>query len=323
MAGIEAGQDGAPEQRPAAARSTPVVPKVAGPENASGVKRKADGSLEKLDTKIQRQAQPLSKPADTKYTGTAAPKGSSSGKTAPSSVATKQDFSAPKPKKIAEPPTTTKTAPAPPPVAPVKGSYQDLMNRAKARQETKLAQDRRIVNKPIEVRKKEDRKKMLAQARSKSKSAPTSRSGSREPLSKLGKKAVAGVSAVREKPKPQPTEYKGTARPTSVPSYKGTANLQSSKSAAQKSSSKGRADSSRYDQYDRNRGRSYDDDEEEDFESEEGYESSDMEAGILDLDEEEENALRQARREDAAAMKEEAELKRQKLLRKGGMVGRR
>ncbi|KAG9613782.1 hypothetical protein KCV04_g16713, partial [Aureobasidium melanogenum] len=57
--------------------------------------------------------------------------------------------------------------------------------------------------------------------------------------------------------------------------------------------------------------------EEEDDELEDDYESgSDMEAGVDEMYEEEEASARIARREDALALAEENELKRQKLERK-------
>ncbi|EOD48727.1 proteophosphoglycan ppg4 [Neofusicoccum parvum] len=62
--------------------------------------------------------------------------------------------------------------------------------------------------------------------------------------------------------------------------------------------------------------RYYEDDEEEEEEDYDSEGSSDMEAGVFDVDREEEMSLRVARKEDEQALREEEELKRKKLERK-------
>ena len=60
------------------------------------------------------------------------------------------------------------------------------------------------------------------------------------------------------------------------------------------------------------------DEEDDGYES---YASSDMEAGVMDIDREEELALRAAKREDEEALREEEEAKRRKAARKQALAG--
>jgi hypothetical protein len=202
-----------------------------------------------------------------------------------------------------QPKANQPTPTATPGKAPIKGSFQDIMNRAKALQQTKGPEETKYVNKRTEQRKREDRKTQLQRAGSKS--ASTSRSVSAEPTSfKARNGKLAGTGAPREKPKPEPLSYKGTARSTApVSTYKGNAYRNSSKLVDKTAVSKPA------------HGRHEDYDEEDGYGDSEGYESSDMEADVHEVDEEEEAALREAKREDAIAKREEEELRRRKLHR--------
>ncbi|KAF2675145.1 hypothetical protein BT63DRAFT_29545 [Microthyrium microscopicum] len=201
-------------------------------------------------------------------------------------------------------PTTSTTPSAP----PAKGSFAEQMARAKALQNSKLGQGPKITNKSAPNKTKETikelrRNKVLGRkgAAPPSKARIASRSGSEEVrTNKKGK--------VEEKPKRKPVEvaYKGTMKPsTHQSSYKGTANLKSAPARRPERLP------SRYERYES--------EDEEDYESDG---SSDMEAGAWDLEREEKEALRAARAEDAAALREEERLKREKLQRKQSFARR-
>jgi protein SPT2 len=202
-------------------------------------------------------------------------------------------------------------AAAPPP----KGSFAELMARAKALQNTKLGQGPKIMHKATTKSKEDprDRKKELdpkGRGKPSLKGRPVSRSGSEGPARSSKAPALKtktkGAKIVPEKPKRKPVEvsYKGTMRPNPAaqPAYRGTGQL---KAPA------GR-DRDRY-------GRRYSDEDDEDEEDYDSDASSDMEAGAWDIDEEEDFALRKAKAEDAAAKREEEEHKRRKLLLKQGL----
>lgn len=105
--------------------------------------------------------------------------------------------------------------------------------------------------------------------------------------------------------------YKGTARPAQ-PTYRGTANLPS-----RRGSVPDRRRPPRRDEYlatdEEDEGDYYYDDYEDDYYSDA---SSVMEAGIEDLDREEELALKIAKQEDEEDIRREMEAKRQKMERK-------
>jgi hypothetical protein len=139
-------------------------------------------------------------------------------------------------------------------------------------------------------------------------------------------KAAASKGDVKEKRKPAELGYTGTARPAKKPvdiGYKGTARPSptiagpAGKSTATAAKANPKKPQRRYDGY-----KDWSDleDEDEDEEEEEpGYDSdasSDMEGGIWDVEQEEQLALRAAKVEDAKALAEETELKRQKEERK-------
>lgn len=188
------------------------------------------------------------------------------------------------------------------------------MARAKAAQEAARSVGA-IKHKPVEKMSKKEKLAHEAEAKAKQATgAPprtTQKGQAKVPESKNFKPSEP------EKKKSADLGYQGTMRPSPrEPTYQGTMN-------------KGSTLKSRSGSYDRSRSASlgarpppkrytyYEEDD--DMEEEEDYDSegsSDMEAGVFDVDREEQQALRIARREDELALKEEEELKRKKLERK-------
>jgi protein SPT2 len=202
---------------------------------------------------------------------------------------------------------------------PKKGSYAEILARAKAAQAT-LGKVGRIQHKAIEKglskRERQELKEQGSQSHRVSKrpskpgvraTAGEGRSGGREKSGKMSSKMKA--SAVPEKKIKKAalatTGYTGTARPN-------PAVIKSSKSAtparANEKFGYGPSSSRRRETY-----ASEDEDEEDDEEEDYGSDaSSDMEADAFDIDEEEERAARIARKEDEEALREEARHQREK-----------
>ena len=229
-------------------------------------------------------------------------------------------------------PTSAPPASAPPKLplsdsskAPKKGSFAEIMARAKAASEAPPAvgtikhqpKDKKVLSnkKELLLRKKGRLGKTRPQAsngHSRNSSGDVS-SGSASNLSgkpgaalskKVPEPVYRGTAKPAIKPKPQPT-YKGTMKPvTSAP-------LPSQKKPLPRAEN-GRHTDSRYQYSD------FSEEEESEVEEEGGYseESDDMEAGFDDVEEEETKATKLARKEDEEEAKMEAELKRQKEARK-------
>lgn len=270
-------------------------------------KRKATSELAHTNTKSPRLAvaNPITKDdASSKIKPTAPrPQG------AKGSSATVKDR-----KPLSNQPALARPAAALPAKTPSKGSFLEIMARANNLKAS--TKDFRIVNKKLEKKPKES-------AKDRKKKELLGKDGSKRPLNSKdakGQPRSSTKSGKDEKParvRPEIT-YKGTERPVPGSGYQGTAGLKSSTKHGQTSSAKpgfkGQERSSRYRDYS---------DEEEDEEDEEENEyysdaSSDMEAGAFDLEQEEQDALRAGKREDAAAMREEEERKRRKLASKLG-----
>lgn len=328
--------------KPAGATANPrPVSRPAGGTNgapqASQLKRKASGGIDNNQVKIQRKesavqpaqgensarsspnsgatkSTPLTPTSTVIYRGTAAP--SSTRLASPvvkKPIATTSDSSAP-PKVVVPPPRTTPAAtgsPATSTAAPKKG-YLALLQKAKEKDSTKPPA---LPGKqePTKILSRKERLALKAEASAVAK----------------GKKPVAGapsrptdskVDTSKEKRKPVEVGYQGTARPTKKPvdvGYSGTARPANAPSASNRggaSAAKAKANpiKGRYDGY-----ADWDDlddvDDEEDYESDA---SSDMEGGLWDVEEEENLALKVAKKEDAEALAEEAALKRAKEERK-------
>jgi hypothetical protein len=145
-----------------------------------------------------------------------------------------------------------------------------------------------------------------------------------------GKKPTAGLPAKpldpkadpsKDKKKPVDVGYQGTARPAKKPvevGYKGTARPGSAPAApnrngAPAAKAKPQPAKGRWDGYADWDALSDMEDEEEDYASDG---SSDMEGGVWDVEEEEQMALKVAKKEDAEALAEEMRLKKEKDERK-------
>lgn len=200
----------------------------------------------------------------------------------------------------------TPTAPAT--KAPAKGSYADIMARAKQAQEARMqsqvgmikhqATNREKVSKVAERRRQEEEKAKAGKEKSDPRLATIKRDKSR--------------SVSPAKKADQPRVPKAPRPPLHAPpsSYKGTMGQSSGRSQQQ-----ARRKRSKYDEYldtdeeDVSDEGNYGRDEEDDYVSDA---SSDMEAGAFDIDEEENRALKAAKDEDAKELALEARLKREK-----------
>jgi len=189
---------------------------------------------------------------------------------------------------------------------PAKGSYADIMARAKQAQEAKSqnqvgmikhqATNREKVSKLAERKKQEEEKARAA------KEKPTARPAKSARTEK-------GRSVSPAKKSDQPRAPKIARPPLHAPStgYKGNMGMSASKPRLPPGRKK-----SRYDEY---LGTDEEEDSEAEIEGEGDYDSeasSDMEAGAFDIDEEERFATRAAREDDARELLEEQKLKREK-----------
>lgn len=333
-----------PATKPTSRPSTPVN----GASDNNALKRKASGTIENTQVKAQRKdgapppkptngaARSNSTPAVTKpnptnssssipYRGTAAsaasrPTGTPVKKptlqvgtgvtTAKSPALTPKPAD---PKSAGASPSASATGP------PKKvGGYMAMLMKAKEKEQTKPAAPP-IKHEPTKILSKKDREKMRMEAK----------------LASKGKKPMVGApikgpdgkpGAEKEKEKRKPTDigYQGTARPSgpvkkpAEVGYKGTARPSSAAAPNGRpgaTGAKSQAKPARRNEYVdwSDDALDMDDDEEEDYASDV---SSDMEGGMWDVEEEESEALKAARREDAEEEKRLKELARQKEERK-------
>lgn len=197
--------------------------------------------------------------------------------------------------------------------APKKGSYAEIMARAKATQSKSPAvgvishkpKEKMSYKKELKLKKKALKNKKLGIKEEARPSSSGSMSSSPAPVNSDAKKG-------------QQPRYKGTAKPKPKPkpqpSYKGT--MKSATSGDQNPISRDRASQAskiRYDEYAATDEDDLDDIEEDDDGSEE---SDDMEAGFSDVEQEESTAAKAARKEDEEEAKLEARLKNEKEERK-------
>ncbi|OKL56950.1 hypothetical protein UA08_07819 [Talaromyces atroroseus] len=206
------------------------------------------------------------------------------------------------------------TPPAVPSKPPPKGSFADLMAKAKAVQKEapKVGVLKHQAALPKEKISKSEKKRRM-EAMTKQKEAP--RPG-KKPGVVLGTAAgrsdtKAGVDASSKKREAGENAYKGTSRAPQPVIYKGTSNLPTRHGDA----GRDRRRVPRRDEY-----LGTDEEDEGDFygDYDDYYsdQSSDMEAGYEDMEEEEYEALRVAQKEDAEDIRKEAEAKKAKLERK-------
>lgn len=217
--------------------------------------------------------------------------------------------------------------------APKKGSYAEILARAKAAQ-TVSAHVGVIKHKPKETLSKRERLALQAEASGKSKimtkdgaingrkNTPDSKRSSPAPPAIHGRIRDNALSKSKKGPE---VGYKGTARPIPEKSYKGTMNRSNTalpntirrKEADDHPSNRSRSTSVTRPLPKSRRYTDYSDEDDEDIDEEEeraDYESdlSDMEAGAFDVEEEEQISSKVARREDVEELRKEVELKKQK-----------
>ncbi|KAL4871937.1 hypothetical protein BDV12DRAFT_13737 [Aspergillus spectabilis] len=218
-----------------------------------------------------------------------------------------------KPSPSSNAPVARKTPPVSSKPPPPKGSYADLMARAKAAQQHAPTQVGMLKHQPAPKEKlsKVERRKRLMEARAKEKEAKLGKkTGSSSSATTSARQGNAKATPKRDNEEPI---YKGTARPgPSLPDYRGTAGLPSRNGDRRRQLKSNKR--SRMDEY-------LGTDEEDEGELADDYddyysESSDMEAGLYDVEEEERRALAAARREDEEDIRAEAAAKQEKLERR-------
>ncbi|KAF2435611.1 hypothetical protein EJ08DRAFT_655991 [Tothia fuscella] len=321
---------------PAQAR-TNGASKGGGAKDVAGVKRKAEGDLARDITKTQRQTPPATTPTGTTNGApvrpvAGVPSGSYSGTartdtgnpvsrlvSRPSNATTAPNLQA---VKVEKRPTSAPPPAAALPVAPPKkGSYQEILARAKAAQQAKPTagsykhqKTERLSKKTLEMTKGKNVPLRNGKPMdNKIKPANTNNTGERSRTGSSEPAARKPGDLPKEKRKPVDLGYKGTMRPVSVePQYKGTMGL------ARSGQNRKPTDLRRSKPAFSSRGAHYVYSEDEE-EEEDGYDSdasSDMEAAASDIEREEALALKAAKKDDAKEAAMEAELKRQKERRK-------
>lgn len=305
-----------------------------GTPNAQPLKRKAEGELStNVPAKIARPLTPgqnggTARPGIASASGTSGYRGTARpeiGKPAirplqraqtMSTLTTKTSIKAePKPA-----PAKAPTGPAPAATPLKKNSYKEIMARGK-QNVTTIPSLGVIKHKQTEKLSKKEREKMAQEAAEKAKATAV-----RDKKLGIGKRPSSSEPAtgkpgeqVKEKRKAPDLGYTGTARPKAKsaepPQYKGTMGLPRPGQVRRPQPATQKQAASRYPRY-------ADYSEEELEEEEEDYESdlSDMEAGIDDVEAEEEEALREAKKADAAEKALENKLKREKLERKNKLT---
>lgn len=215
-------------------------------------------------------------------------------------------------------PSTIVAPKLPPPdgsKAPKKGSFAEIMARAKAAQAAPPAVGI-IKHQPKDKKALSNKKELMLQKKGRfgKSQAPNghSRNSSGDLSSGSATKPLGRPGTASGKKVPEPG-YRGTAQGIPKPkpqiTYKGT--MGAGKSSSHESQKKplpraetGRSTASRY------RVDSYSEEGESGTEGEEDYESDDMEAGFDDVEEEETKATKQAKKDDAREAMIEAELKK-------------
>lgn len=283
-------------------------------------KRKADGDLQGTTDKLARKDQTVAS-STTPITQTKKPLNrlpAVSNSELSSTTSTNSRVNATTSSSVSGTATSPAVGPAKP---PKKGSYAEILARAKAAQ-ANLGKVGKIQHKAIEKglnrRERQELKEQGSKSHRVSKRASQSsvrthardaRNGAREKNGKISSKEKG--SAVPEKKIKKAaiatTGYTGTARPN--PAATKTA-ISTAPSRAADKSGRGRSASDR-----RNTYASEDEDEDDEMDEEEdhdSYASSDMEADMFEVDEEEARAARIARKEDEEALRDEARHQRDK-----------
>lgn len=299
------------------------------------LKRKASGPVENSQVKVQRKeattqtiqkngaahatsTSTASKPTtpvttSVPYRGTAAPSSAVKGDAPalrkplpPVKVASTA------PKAVPNPTANPRPAPNASAAAPKKG-YLALLQQAKEKESTRTPAPL-LKHEPAKILTKKERMALKAEANAAAK-------GKKAAAPPPGKSVDSKADLAKDRRKPVEVGYQGTARPAKKPvevGYKGTARPTSApppggRNGASAAKAKAAAPKHKYDGYADWDELSDMEDEEDDYASDG---SSDMEGGVWDVEEEEQRALKAARKEDAEALAEEIRLKKIKEERK-------
>lgn len=276
-----------------------------GGNTSAGTKRKAEEQLRRpLKTGSQPMGSTNSKPT------AVAPK--------PRTVATTAGLKqATKPTSDNVTSTASKMASsAVPSRAPPKGSYADLMKKAKELQQKAPMTVGMLKHQaaPKEKLSKTERKRRASETQVKEKGSKLVGKGSA--ISRAGVESKAGIVSTGKVRTPEETSYKGTARstqPPPQPEYRGTAGLPSKRGLDSMRGQYRYGRRSRMDEY-------LGTDEEDEGDYADDYDDyysddSDMEAGLEDVEQEEQEALKVARREDEEEYRAELAAKKAKMER--------
>ena len=194
--------------------------------------------------------------------------------------------------------------------APKKGSYAEIMARAKATQ-SKAPIVGIISHKPKEQMAMSYKKELKMKKKAIRNKKLGIKDGDR-PSSSGSMSSSPAPGAPDRRKVPQPA-YKGTAKPRPQPTYKGTMKSASTTQEVISRGGDGKNSRPRYDEYAATDEDDLDDVKEDDYGSDE---SDDMEAGFSDVEHEESIAACAARKEDEEEAKLEAKLKSEKEERK-------
>ncbi|KAJ5143857.1 uncharacterized protein N7515_002644 [Penicillium bovifimosum] len=295
----------------------PVVARQAAPTSGDvgkGIKRKAEDQLPRPakpeTSSTAMKSAPATRPAVPSPAPKVGPKPATttSSKPAPTKPTPKPSLSAttkvaPGQKAPAKPAAAASATPSKPPPP---GSFAAIMAQAKAKQEQAPAYVGLLRHKPLPKERltKVERKRRMMEMQAKEREA------------RLGRKAGSDITTANKpvvgRRDSEGPSYKGTAkmRTPEAPSYRGTLGLPSKRGANDR---RQQSRNSRQNEY-----LATDEEDEGDYGGyDDGYsdESSDMEAGIDDVDREEEEALRYAKREDEEELRQEMLAKKEKLER--------
>jgi len=221
-----------------------------------------------------------------------------------------------KPKDDVSPSTTTPNSSKLPAKTPQKGSYAEIMARAKVAQQSKVpSQIGIIAHKRTEKTKTSKLTERKREDQEKAKVPPSGQMSKLNVNGKVDPRRRSASPVKKGEPVKPPKIPKAAQPPLHAPAYKGTMGQVQKKSREESRPKK----PSRYDEY------LATDDEDEDDDGD-GYggrgddyysdASSDMEGGFGDVEEEERAALRAAKEDDARELALENKLKKEKLDRK-------
>ncbi|KAE8380687.1 hypothetical protein BDV26DRAFT_290124 [Aspergillus bertholletiae] len=272
--------------------------------NAAGTKRKAEELLQRPQKPLTQTSSKPSLPRPMAAAAAPKPRPTTTLATRPS---VKSNISTPSASQKAAPVSSK-----PPP----KGSFAEIMAKAKELQQKAPTQAGMFKHQavPKEKLSKMERKKRAMEAQAKEKDARSAK----KPGAMSGPATVskAGDGKPAKKRESEGPSYKGTARPTpsTAPEYRGTSGLPARSNPADRKAQARASKRSRVDEY---LGTDEEDegDYADDYDDYYSDESSDMEGGFNDVENEEAAALAAARKEDEEEWRAELAAKQAKLER--------